>query len=120
MPTETGKLYNGEEAAVLVEFENHNQVEFLIDTGFSGFLCLPRSVLTELDLKISGTTDIEGIGLHSETLYVCVTNIFWLDEKLNDIEIIVNEGEDFLLGTKLLENTELYINYKTGEVLINS
>jgi hypothetical protein len=34
--------------------------------------------------------------------------------------VYVNEGEDFLLGTALLENKELYINFKTGEVLISN
>lgn len=119
MQTETGTLYDGLQAAVSVEFGNDQKIEFLIDTGFSGFLCFPRTMLQELGLTITGTTDIEGIGDHAETLDVCLSDINWLGKKRTNIEIIINEGEDFLLGTGLLEKTELYINYKTGEVVIN-
>lgn len=113
-----GSLNERLEACVLIEFENSVKAEFMIDTGFDGHLCLPKSAMNELDLRATTSTFIYGIGTHTETLEVGQTNIFWCGKKLSNIEFLVNEGEDFLLGTALLKEKELYINYKTGEVLI--
>lgn len=48
---------------------------------------------------------------------IAFAQIKWFGEIL-DVSVLVNEGEDFLLGTQLLVNKELYINYRTGKVLI--
>jgi clan AA aspartic protease len=117
---ERGSVNERQEASIFVEFANGFRVEFLIDTGFDGHLCLPKSVLQELNLKTNASTFIFGIGTHTETLDVGSAEIVWFGEKLSNVDFLVNEGEDFLLGTALLENKELYINYKTGEVLITT
>jgi clan AA aspartic protease len=103
-----------------VEFSNETKVEFLIDTGFDGHLCLPRKAMETLNLRATTSAFIYGVGTHSEAFEVGNADIFWCGEKLSNIEFLVNEGDDFLLGTALLENKELYINYKTSEVLITS
>jgi clan AA aspartic protease len=117
---ENGKVNDNQEATVKVEFTNGAIVEFLIDTGFSGSLCVPESFLADLDLKISSQATIYGVGTHSETFGVAEAEIIWCGNSLSEIAVYVNEGNDFLLGTALLENKELYINFKTGEVLITA
>lgn len=118
MHVEKGNLTENNEATAHVKFENNTQVEFLIDTGFSGSLCVPKSSLSTLGLKVISQAEIYGIGTHTELLEVAFTNIIWCENKILDVAVYVNEGDDFLLGTQLLIEKELYINYKTGEVLI--
>jgi clan AA aspartic protease len=118
MEQESGKVNENREPTIEVEFTNRAIVEFLIDTGFSGSLCVPESYLADLDLQISSQATIYGVGNHTEIFGVAEAEIFWCGERLSEIAVYVNEGNDFLLGTSLLENKELYINFKTGEVLI--
>lgn len=118
MEQERGRVNENQEAVVEVEFVNGTIVEFLIDTGFSGSLCVPNSYLVDLDLEISSQATIYGVGTHTETFGVAEAEIIWCGELLSEIAVYVNEGNDFLLGTALLENKELYINFRTGEVLI--
>jgi clan AA aspartic protease len=120
MEQESGKVNENQEAIVTVEFANGAIVEFLIDTGFSGSLCVPESYLADLDLKISSQATIYGVGTHTETFGVAEAEIIWCGKQRSEIAVYINEGSDFLLGTALLEEKELYINFKTGEVLITS
>lgn len=120
MVPESGKVNENQEPIIEVEFINGTIVEFLIDTGFSGSLCVPESCLADLGLEISSQATIYGVGTHTETFGVAEAEIIWCGERLTEIAVYVNEGNDFLLGTGLLENKEIYINFKTGEVLITS
>ena len=43
---ESGKVNQQREPCIFVEFENGKNVELLIDTGFNGSLCLPRSLMS--------------------------------------------------------------------------
>jgi clan AA aspartic protease len=118
MEQEKGLVNKNLEAVVNVEFANGILAEFLIDTGFSGSLCVPQNCLEELGLKISSQASIYGVGTHTEIFDVAEAEIVWCEKKLSKIAVYVNKGNDFLLGTGLLEDKELYINYKTGEVLV--
>ncbi|MEK7724313.1 MAG: aspartyl protease family protein [Acidobacteriota bacterium] len=99
MEQESGKVNENQEATIKVEFNNGAMVEFLIDTGFSGSLCVPDSRLADLDLKISSQATIYGVGTHTETFGVAEAEIIWCGERLSKIAVYVNEGNDFLLGT---------------------
>ncbi len=80
---------------------------------------MPRKILEELELKVEEQTTFYGVGNHQENIDIAFTEIKWLGKKA-DVSILINDGDDFLLGTTLLENKELYINFKTGEVLITA
>jgi clan AA aspartic protease len=118
MEQEKGSVNKNHESVINVEFVNGISAEFLIDTGFSGSLCVPASYLKELGLNISSQASICGVGTHTEIFDVAEAEIFWCGKTLSKIAVYVNKGGDFLLGTGLLENKELYINYKTKEVLV--
>lgn len=113
-----GKVYEFGEAYVEVSFlPNRKKYQFLIDVGFNGSLCLPKRIAEELQLKAEGQTTSSKIDNNEEGLDIAFAEIEWL-EKNEEVVVLINNGEDFLLGTALLENRELYINFKTGEVLI--
>ncbi len=120
MEQEKGTVNENCEATVEIKFINGTIAEFLIDTGFSGSLCVPAKYLDDLGLKVSSQAAIYGVGNHTEVFDVAEAEVIWCGEKLAEIAVYVNEGEDFLLGTALLENKELYINFKTREVLISN
>lgn len=52
-----GKITAGSEAVVEVEFYPGGQkIEFLLDTGFNGSICIPSSIVRDLNLKIEEVT----------------------------------------------------------------
>lgn len=112
-----GKVNEFGEACIDVNFLSNNKTyPFLIDTGFNGSLCLPYKIAEELNLDIEEQTTFYGVGDHYENIDVTYTEISWLG-MVTEVSVLVNKGNDFLLGTALLDNKELYINYKTKEVL---
>lgn len=114
-----GNLYEGNEAWIEIYFSGFEKpLEFLLDTGFNGSLCLPNYIAQELNLEIEQEIQFSGIGNHQGLLQTSRTSIEWFGEEI-ETSIIINDGNDFLIGTKLLEDKELYINYKSGEVVIN-
>ncbi len=114
---ELGSVTENLEPCIYVEFENGKKVECLIDTGFSGALCLPRNLVEEFGLTKIFEEEIYGIGLHKETVDVALATIIWFGEK-TEIEILINNGDDRLLGSELLEDRILTINYKKRTLAI--
>jgi clan AA aspartic protease len=114
---QSGKVNEQLEPCIFVEFENGKNVELLIDTGFSSSLCLPRSLMQELRLKKVSEEEVFGIGSHKEVVDVAITNIIWFGQK-TEIEVLINNGDDRLLGSELLDGKILKINYRNKKVSI--
>jgi clan AA aspartic protease len=90
-------------------------VDTVIDTGFSGFLSLPSSIITALDLPWSAS-DIVTLGDGSETLFdLYTTNVIW-DGQYRDIYIAESETEP-LLGMALLYGYRLQIDHIEGGIV---
>jgi predicted aspartyl protease len=91
------------------------EVEVLIDTGFEGGLVLPESLVYELGLPIIGhevfgmVGDVTGEGSLAEC------EVEWLGQ-VQTVEIVTSE--DYLLGTDLLADAVLNIDYKHGRFTI--
>ncbi|MBS1797893.1 MAG: clan AA aspartic protease [Acidobacteria bacterium] len=114
---EYGKVNAQREPCIFVEFENGKNVEVLIDTGFNGALCLPRSLMPELGLKKISEEEIFGIGLHTEVVDIAIAKIMWFGRE-TEIAVIINDGDDRLLGSELLDEKILNINYRKKKVSI--
>ena len=117
MAKEKGRVNEFLEPCVFVEFENGKRVEFVIDTGFNGSLCLPRTLMMELELKKDLEEEIFGIGTHRETMDIAIGNIMWLDRK-SAVDNLINDGDDRLLGSQMLDKKILRINYENGNLSI--
>lgn len=117
MAQEKGKINEFLEPCVSVEFSVGKSVEFVIDTGFNGSLCLPRFLMKDLGLKEDLKEEIFGIGSHRQVLDISISEIIWFGEKL-PVNILINDGDDFLLGSQLLEGKILLINYQNRTVTI--
>jgi clan AA aspartic protease len=77
----------------------------LIDTGFDSFLIVSRSIAKELNLKIVGETDVEIANGKTETYQIVHGTVIFpeFDNKVIDIEVLVGDDEECLIGGKLLK-----------------
>jgi clan AA aspartic protease len=85
-------------------------IEAWVDTGFTGDLVVPRSIIDSLGLEPSGAIDgvlADGTQTILET-YHC--EIEWFG-KMRSLEVTANAGEMSLLGVGLLLAKELKIDY---------
>lgn len=97
--------------------DNIHTFQCVLDTGFDGFLSLPADVIQRLGLAGRGHRETT---LSDDTvifLPVYLGIVVWQGEML---EIYVLEGgQEFLVGTALLENSTLTVQvWDGGDVLI--
>jgi clan AA aspartic protease len=88
-----------------------------IDTGFTGDLVLPQTIVDDLALTLTGTVSAvlaDGSQIAMKT-YRCFVQ--WFDE-LRRLEIVANEGEHPLLGVGLLLDHELRIDYRSKVITV--
>lgn len=87
-------------------------INAVIDTGFSGFLTLPSSVIAALDLTWKGR-DVATLGDGTSCIFeVYITSVIW-DGEYRVIDI--NESETVpLIGMRLLRGYELRIRTIEG------
>jgi len=88
-----------------------------IDTGFTGELVVPSSIIDELDLKQSAIVnavlaDGSAVGMQTHTCY-----IEWFG-KMQRLEAVANQRAYPLLGVGLLLDRELRVDYRTRVVSI--
>jgi clan AA aspartic protease len=89
-----------------------------IDTGFTGELVLPQSLIDDHQLKSSGTTRAilaDGSIVAMQT-YSCRIN--WFGE-IQQLQVVANNGRFPLLGIGLLLNRDLTISYRSSHVSID-
>ena len=89
-----------------------------IDTAFDGHLVFPTPLIEELKLESLADTDAilaDGRKVILET-FLCYLEWFG---KLIPLQVVANEGKLPLLGTGLLENHVLLIDYTHKELTID-
>jgi clan AA aspartic protease len=90
-------------------------IDAVIDTGFNGFLTLPSTLITELDLPWSAS-DIVTLGDGSETLFdLYAAAIIW-DGQYREIDIAESETEP-LIGMAMLYGYRLQIDALEGGIV---
>lgn len=114
----TGKVY-GRQPRVTLIFRLPGypdlELEFVIDTGFDGFLTLPPDAVSALNLtflnrlfaNFANNVD-EQIGVHEAT-------ILW-DGAEQTVEVLAT-GRRPLLGTALLDGYDVFIPFEDGGVI---
>lgn len=87
-------------------------IDVWVDTGFTGELVLPQSLIDSLDLPHSGSADAilaDGSQVKLNT-YHCEFDWFG---RSKSIEVVANRGDYPLLGVGLLLGLDLRINYQS-------
>lgn len=113
MPSLAGSVNDRLEAVVTVRLvggpEGWTEVECVVDTGFIGAaLVLPRDVIDGLGLVILGHEQFDMVGGARASADITAGQVEWLGE-VRSVLIIV--GEAYLVGSHLLDNTRLTIDY---------
>ena len=90
-------------------------IDAVIDTGFNGFLTLPSSIITALDLAWNAS-DIVTLGDGSETLFdLYSVTIIW-DGQFREVDVAESETEP-LIGMSLLYKYGLRIDAIEGGIV---
>jgi clan AA aspartic protease len=117
-----GRVNQSCEAILPIVIKNNSTtklVNAVIDTGFSGFLTLPLSIITALDLTWKGR-DLATLGDGTSCIFeVYIAIVIW-DGQYRNIDI--NESETLpLIGMQLLRGFDLRIQaIEGGSVTIES
>lgn len=119
MALESGRVNSYREAVVLLRFQGGAVIECVVDTGFDGALMLPRTFVSQIPISVIGELTFEMVGGARMSAAVGLTVVNWL-EGLHQVEVIVSEGADALIGTELLIETILTIDYRSSRLGIST
>jgi clan AA aspartic protease len=92
-------------------------IDGLIDTGFEGALCLPIEDAIRLGLQISDRVTVNYADGRRVKELVFAGQVRLFDD-LHDVAIYLTESDIALIGTSLLENYRLLIDFGSGQVEI--
>ena len=89
-----------------------------IDTAFDGHLVLPMGTIRELELD--SLAEAEGILADGSrvTLKTYFCHVEWFVERM-PLQVIANDGRFPLLGTEMLKNRVLVIDYPRRQVSLD-
>lgn len=118
MAHEDGSVNAQLEAWLRVQATNGEIIECLIDTGFNGALVLPRADAVRLSLTVLGRVPIIGVGRARLVADIAELEIEWLGQS-RAVEVIISDGDDSLLGTELLDGSQLIVDYIAYSVTVS-
>ena len=90
-------------------------INAVIDTGFNGFLTLPSSIITTLNLPWNAS-EIVTLGDGNETIFDLYALIIIWDGKYREIDVAESETEP-LIGMSLLSGYQLQVEIKQGGIV---
>lgn len=117
MAQEKGFVNEVLEAVLTIELMNGAQIECVLDTGFYGNLLLPRKFVEENSLLITGTETVVMIEENSAEISTAKAEVRWLGDEFS-LPILVSETGESLIGTEMLIDTILEIDYINSTVKI--
>ena len=90
-------------------------VEFVVDTGFIGYLTLPMEAVVAMNLQFIRRMPVNLADNSTILVEVYVASLLWNDEE-REVEIIAT-GIRPLVGTALLAGTELTVQFAEGGIV---
>jgi clan AA aspartic protease len=117
MAEEKGVVNENLEAVVEVKLQNGAMIEGVLDTGFNGSLLLPRKFAGENSMLFLGLEQVELVEEISVEIETALAEISWLGEDIS-IRIYISDTGDALIGTEMLIDSVLEIDYKNLMVKI--
>ncbi len=113
-----GRVTEELEPVVAVRFVTGREAECLVDTGFTGALVLPKSLIDKLEFPVFGHEDnLQMVGGAMTSADLALAQIEWLGE-VRSVVVIVKD--DFLLGAQLLADAHLDIDYPKRTLSIST
>lgn len=106
-------------AIIPICFRTPNHPEFrikaVIDTGFAGYLTLPMTAISEMELPFIRRIPANLADDSTIVLDVYMASIIWNDT-LIEVEVLAT-GQRPLVGTLLLEGYELSVQFTEGRMV---
>src|SRR5262245_3073465 len=98
---------------------NKRRVSFdaIIDTGFDGDLCIPVETAITLGLDLIGRVEAE-LADGSKGRELVFQGFASFLGKRRPVEILMTDSDDALIGTNLLADCKLLIDFATGQIKI--
>ena len=120
-----GKIHGHVDRSTLATFvkvkvvsQTDEEVEpAMIDTGYNGEVVLSEEKIRSLDLEFLGTIDTELADGEIVEMDLFKGWIKWFD-RIREVAVGSSRSEDTLLGTLILADCHLDINFKEGWVTI--
>lgn len=92
-------------------------ISALVDTGFDGYVCLPVELAVSLGLELVTSIPVEmADGSIKDELVFCGTGSIGGAQR--EIEIFLTDSDEALIGLSWFAKGSLYINFQTGELII--
>ena len=89
----------------------------LLDSGFDGELCLPIEIALPLGLELAAVQTVEFADGSTKKELLFDGRLRW-EGKFRRVEISLTEAQQAMLGTALLLDRCLTIDFRSGEVRI--
>jgi clan AA aspartic protease len=90
-------------------------VTAIIDTGFDGDICIPTPLAVQLGLELTAETQVELADGTIKTQLVFAGSVHFLG-KTREVAIYISDSYDSLVGTAMLADCRLTIDFPTGKV----
>jgi clan AA aspartic protease len=103
---------------LLSEKDEEINIPTMVDTGYNGELILPESKIHKLNLEYVGTIDGELANGELIEMKLFKGRLQWIGG-IVEVAIGSTESESPLLGTLLLTDCELHVNFRNGAVEIS-
>jgi clan AA aspartic protease len=110
----TGKIDENLEARMTLrvcQHDRHEDVEFLVDTGFNGFIAIPISLVRRLRLQLGAVQS--GITADGRSGYFDTVSIELLWHEV-PISVLAQVLDEPLIGTRLLLGNSLSADWIVG------
>ena len=92
-------------------------LEAIIDTKFDGDICLPVEIAVQMGLEPAEVVEVRKPDGEIVNKILFAGKMEWFKEGI-DIDIFIHDTKDVLLGTRLLQECKLEINYHENKVRI--
>ena len=106
-----------EPVVVLETLPKKRKISVIIDTGFSGELCLPPRTIHSMGFERFGREPIVLADGRIVRADVYKAEIQWLNRR-RSVEVISLDNPQGLLGTQLLQGCRLTVHFKRRKVYI--
>ncbi|HXF05435.1 MAG TPA: hypothetical protein VNM72_08470 [Blastocatellia bacterium] len=113
-----GYVNADDEAVIEVEIIGSGLIEAVIDTGFSGFLVLPRTHPYSSTLPVVASETYDVAGGQRVTFDVALGKIHWMGQAML-VEILLSPGAEVLIGTQVFRGQRLEIDYDKRTVMVD-
>ncbi len=94
------------------------EIEAIVDTGFSGYLCLSLRYIADISLEYAFTDEFELADGRTISEDVFLGEVIF-DGEEREIFVVFTASEDSLIGGSLLADHVVTIDYPRREVVIN-